>query len=98
MASLPSQAHVTRLEKRNQEVEKQNQELTWQIAMLAKDPEAPILPPKPQGQAVSNFQEAAGKDRPTLFSSTTANIGSLPLPKHATYQTGIALKMISECT
>lgn len=54
------QAQIARLEKRNQEVEKQNQELHWQIAMLAKDPEAPALPPRPQPSQPPSFQEAAG--------------------------------------
>ena len=64
------QALITKLEKRIQETEKQNQDLHWQIAMLAKDPEAPPLQNKAQHQAASAFQEAAGSN-PTLFSRLT---------------------------
>ena len=58
--ACPLQAHIAKLESRVHDTEKQNQDLTWQIAMLAKDPEAPPLPSKPQHQAATAFQEAAG--------------------------------------
>jgi hypothetical protein len=42
-------------------IEKQNQELQWQIAMLARDPEAvPVLPRQQYSQLPFGFQEAAG--------------------------------------
>lgn len=42
-------------------LEKQNQELQWQVSMLARDPETPPMPPRLQQQQLpAIFQEAAG--------------------------------------